>query len=64
MNQSISQIIYRVSVIVLILITVAFFMMIKLAKQTRLNLHLDVSQKSAFQEILIDVLNVGRQRRI
>lgn len=67
MNQSIKAKLFTgFSVIVLILITVAFFMMNKLAEtNSRLENLVDVSSKkvSLSQEILIDVLNVGRQEK-
>ncbi|MCK9402525.1 MAG: response regulator [Chitinophagaceae bacterium] len=67
MNQSIKAKLFTgFSVIVLILITVAFFMTNKLAEtNSRLENLVDVSSKkvSLSHEILIDVLNVGRQEK-
>ncbi|MDP2089335.1 MAG: response regulator [Flavobacteriaceae bacterium] len=67
MNQSIkAKLLGGFSVIVLILITVAFFMTNKLAEtNSRLENLVDISSKkvSISQEILIDVLNVGRQEK-
>jgi CheY-like chemotaxis protein/signal transduction histidine kinase len=67
MNQSIkAKLLGGFSVIVLILITVAFFMTNKLAETNgRLENLVDISSKrvSISQKILIDVLNVGRQEK-
>lgn len=67
MNQSIKAKLFTgFSAIVLILITVAFFMTNKLAEtNSRLENLVDVSSKkvSLSHEILIDVLNVGRQEK-
>lgn len=67
MNRSIKAKLFTgFSVIMLILITVAFFMTNKLAEtNSRLEKLVDVSSKkvSLSHEILIDVLNVGRQEK-
>ncbi|MHB1107637.1 MAG: response regulator, partial [Lutibacter sp.] len=67
MNQSIkAKLLGGFSIILLILIAVAFFMMNQLAEtNSRLENLVDISSKkvSISQEILIDVLNVGRHEK-